>query len=410
VTEIERHSIQLPYHDWLFHELQHFYGPTKRFVYVAKTNVGLVGLGEGGEQSDEVIAKYVGTNPFDHIGDETSLQLGTAMYDLMGKAIGKPVYKLLGQPHRKWVPAASWTVSASPKSLANAVLRYAAAGYTWMKYHLSPFENVIDQMRAMQKVAPRGFKIHFDVTMGGTTDHIPELVDRISQFPIAGCFEDPLPEKDIEGYAELKRRSKLPILYHHSPLGATFEVLRRAADGYILGHQKIGAAMQRAGLFAAAELPFSLQNVGGEITRSMTLHLHSAFKAASLHFNSDAETWKDDVVRERRRPVQGRMRVPEEPGLGVTLDPVALDRLKKLKLPEQPKWIIKSTYDDGSVMYNLANPKESIFMVRPDGRRELPFSYVDPLKTEWWDDDGSPAFAEMKRRLEKDGAILKRGP
>jgi len=65
--------------------------------------------------------------------------------------------------------------------MANAVKKYSAAGYTWMKYHLSPFENVLDQLEAMQSVAPRGFKILFDVTMGGTYDLAEELIDRISK-------------------------------------------------------------------------------------------------------------------------------------------------------------------------------------------------------------------------------------
>ena len=57
--------------------------------------------------------------PFDWVGDETSLPLGTAMYDLMGQAAGVPVYKLFGQRYRKWVPVACWTVS-NARSVSNA--------------------------------------------------------------------------------------------------------------------------------------------------------------------------------------------------------------------------------------------------------------------------------------------------
>jgi len=42
----------------------------------------------------------------------------------------------------------------------------------------------------MEAVAPEGFKIHYDFTMGGTDDHIPELVDALSQYGISGCCED----------------------------------------------------------------------------------------------------------------------------------------------------------------------------------------------------------------------------
>ena len=256
ITDIEVHNITEEFVDWIAYELNHFYGPWKRTVYVVHTDAGLIGLGESGSpEPEETIEKYIGTSPFDWVGDENSLGLGTAMYDLMGKAAGVPVYKLFGQRYRRWVPVASWTVSTHPKRMAQAVERFSAMGYTWMKYHLSPFENVMDQMDAMQAVAPEGFRIHHDITMHGTNDHMFELLEKISKYRIAGCFEDPLQERDIEGYAELRKRSRLPIIYHHTPLGATFEVLRRAADAYMLGHQKIGAARRRAGLFAAANIP-----------------------------------------------------------------------------------------------------------------------------------------------------------
>ncbi len=291
---------------------------------------------------------------------------------------------------------------------AAAVKEYAARGYTWMKYHLSPFENVLDQMQAMQEVAPAGFRIHHDLTMGGTTDHVFELLEKISAFSIAGCFEDPLPEKDIDGYAELRAKCRLPILYHHAPLGATLETLRRAADGYILGHAKIGDAVRRAGLFAALELPFSLQNVGGTITRALTLHFQAAFPTSYQHFNCDTETWKADVVKERYEPINGTIRVPEQPGLGVTLDRDELERLKNLSLPEHPRWIIASRFANGSRMYNLADPKNSLFMVRPDWRREITLSYKSPVETEYWDDDGSDDYRRMLQRLEREGTVLEK--
>ena len=94
VTEIEAHEITLEYEDWIAYQLNHYYGPAKRTVYVAHTDDGLIGLGEGhAAEPEEVVGRYIGTNPFEWIGDETSLALGTAMYDLMGKAAGVPVYQ-----------------------------------------------------------------------------------------------------------------------------------------------------------------------------------------------------------------------------------------------------------------------------------------------------------------------------
>ena len=51
---------------------------------------------------------------------------------------------------RGYVPVAAWFNATSPHRMAEAVQYYAAMGHTWMKFHLSPFENVIEQTRAMQ--------------------------------------------------------------------------------------------------------------------------------------------------------------------------------------------------------------------------------------------------------------------
>ena len=410
VTKIEVHPITLEYVDWIAYQLTHFYGPITRTIYVVHTDNGLVGLGESGSpESQEVIDGYIGTNPFDWVGDEISLGLGTAMYDLMGQYVGVPVYKLFGQKYRSWVPVGSWTVSTHPHLMAETVEQYAAQGYTWLKYHLSPFENVMDQTEAMQAVTPEGFKIHYDFTMHGTDDHMPELLAKLEEYPIAGCFEDPLPGEDIEGYIELRKRSRLPVVLHHFPMGATYEVLMKPADIYMLGHSRIGDAIRRAGLFAADNSPFMLQNVGGTITRTMTTHMMAAFPTATFHFFADTETWQDDVVQERLEPINGFLRVPEKPGLGLTLDRDALERLENLKLPEQEEWIIKSQFKNGTKMYNIADPKNSIFMVRPDRSRLIPMSYDSPISTEYWDNDGTTAYREMFARIEREGIVLERG-
>lgn len=409
ITDIEEHEIHPSYLDFLHYELNHYYGPTNRKVYVVHTDKGFYGLGEGNEKPD-VLEQYIGTSPFDWVGDETSIAMTKANYDLMGKAAGVPVYKLFGQRYRRWVPVGSWTVSTHPAEMADAVENYAALGYTWMKYHLSPFENVFDQLAAMERVAPPGFKILFDLTRFHHFGHNPDLVERISRSPIAGAFEDPLDTTDIDGYIDLRKKIRLPIIIHGSRIAYSFDVLRRAADGYIIGHHKLGTVMQRAGLFAAANVPFMVQWVGGQITRAMTTHMQSAFKTASLPFHSDCETWKTDVVqpKERLEPVNGLLRVPESPGLGVTLDRDALEKLKKNKPPEQPPYILKTRFKNGTTMYNIMHPRKSHFMVLPNRWRLLPLSFDAPVASEYWDDDGSPEFKAMFKRLEVEEMVLRK--
>ena len=409
IVDIEVHRIKVDYLDWLHYELNHYYGPISRTIYVVHTNNGLYGLGEGSTEPPEVIEKYIGTSPFDWVGDETSIGLAKAMYDLMGKLAGVPVYKLFGQRHRRWVPVGSWTVSTHPQHMADAVQNYAALGYRWMKYHLSPFENVFDQLDAMQQVAPEGFKVLFDLTRFHHYGHNPDLVERIAQYPIAGAFEDPLDTRDIDGYVDLRNRIRLPILIHGSQLEYSYEVLRRAADGYIMGHHKLNVVMERAGLFEAAGVPFMIQWVGGHITRAMTTHMQAAFRTATLPFHSDAETWKADVVNEPLEPINGFLRVPERPGLGITLNREELERLKTNTPPEQPPYILKTRFKNGTMMYNIMSPKKAHFMVLPNRWRLIPLSFDAPVASEYWDDDGSSEYKAMFKRLEAEEMVIEKG-
>jgi hypothetical protein len=77
-------------------------------------------------------------------------------------------------------------------------------------------------------------------------------------------------------------------------------------------------------------------------------------------------TFRNDVVKERMEPVNGIIRVPETPGLGVTLDRDALKSLASARLPPPPQFILRSTFKNGAVMYNIADPDQSISMTRPD--------------------------------------------
>ena len=121
MTEIEVHEVRLTPQPWAEGPLKHYFsdGTARRTVYIAHTDTGLEGYGEGpaesGPAEQSVIDSYIGTNPFQHIGDVTSLGIGTAMYDLMGKAAGVPVWQLIGQQQRKRVPVSAWFVSSPPE-------------------------------------------------------------------------------------------------------------------------------------------------------------------------------------------------------------------------------------------------------------------------------------------------------
>ena len=95
------------------------------------------------------------------------------------------------------------------------------------------------------------------------------------------------------------------------------------------------------------------------------------------------------------------------PGLGLTLDREALERLTRLPRQEPQRWIIKSRFENGTKLYGLVDPrKPHVSWSDRDLSRLLPMRYAEPITTEYWDDDGTPEYAAMIGRLDKEGVVL----
>ncbi|MFP6640329.1 MAG: enolase C-terminal domain-like protein, partial [Myxococcota bacterium] len=290
ITEVETHHIYPPYQAWNSEALMLYHGPLirHRVVCVVRTDNGLEGLGEHVEPQqwpgiEDWIERMRGTNPCDWLAHpELPCALAPAIYDLVGKFNDVPAYKLFGPQVRPRVPMAAWTVSQTPAKMAEEVEHAAATGYTWLKYHTCHFHNVIAQTEAMQAVAPRGFKIHYDLNFDNTVEHVLGLARELVKFPIAGALEDPLRTHDFDGHRALRGKCPLPIYFHHLPLGGR-EALWGLADGYMLGHAPAGQVIQRAGLFEATNVPFMMQNTGGNIMRAFLAHMAASLPMATLH-------------------------------------------------------------------------------------------------------------------------------
>ncbi len=73
-----------------------------------------------------VVAPLIGRSPFDFIGNDFNPGLGAALYDVMGKHLDVPAYKLMGPKVRERVSVAAWTKPVPPETLRQEVQRAAA--------------------------------------------------------------------------------------------------------------------------------------------------------------------------------------------------------------------------------------------------------------------------------------------
>ena len=419
ITGIDRYEIYLPYHKFNATDLLRYHGYRiqANTVLLVRTNLGLVGAGQSWsvyDVTDEQRKKYIGTSPFDWLGSRKDLPFNMAMYDLMGKYLDIPAWKLIGEKVRDRVPVSAWTASFTPEHMAKEVKHAASLGYRWLKYHVDEVQNVVAQTQAMQAVAPKDFRVHYDFNMNSSRQAIEPVLDELKEFPIVGRIEDPVTVYDPEGWKHFRKKYDFPIVAHHAPVDF---LVMGAADGYMAGHAPIGSAIRSAAVAEQTGSSLMLQQCGTYINQAFQAHEAAVFPAATMAQVNLAELWTEHFTKERMPIRDGSIAVPDGPGLGVTVDEEKLRDLAANPRPEYRPFLVRIIYRNGPTIVARHNPAQDghtddmRFLARLLGRKNnLPGpkpGYMNDVRTEWWDDLDDPAWQRAwKATAEKKFVLL----
>ena len=117
-------------------------GHEHRVAAKVTTDVGIVGYGDFDGEAPPPIEAFdplIDTDPFDYIGSNLYPAVVMAMYDIMGKYLEVPAYKLIGQKVRDSISSAAWCWGGpTDQELADDVIRAVNDGYTIFKIHTKP--------------------------------------------------------------------------------------------------------------------------------------------------------------------------------------------------------------------------------------------------------------------------------
>ena len=183
-----------------------------------------------------------------------------ALYDVMGKYLELPAYRLMGQKCRDAVSLAAWTRPCSPAELADEVRHAAAAGYTILKMHSSPLWDVLEHARRAAAAAPPGFRLHFDFNGGALNSRRPRtvatvlpLLRELERLEAVGFIEDVVSRHDVHGWRNLRERTHIPlILGHDGTLGTALDATLGMADIYMLSGNGVGRTLARGSALSVA--------------------------------------------------------------------------------------------------------------------------------------------------------------
>jgi len=142
-----------------------------------------------------------------------------ALWDILGKAAGQPVFRLLGGRTKPRIPVYASRLYSQPlDELAAETQKYTKQGFKAMKLRFGwgptdgaeGMQRNVELLRTVRETAGDGVDIMADAYMGWTLDYARRMVPLIERFNLR-WLEEPVIPDDLHGYAALKAMNLIPI-------------------------------------------------------------------------------------------------------------------------------------------------------------------------------------------------------
>jgi D-galactarolactone cycloisomerase len=259
-----------------------------------------------------------------------------ALWDLAGKLVGLPAYRLLGGPFLTELPTyASGVPGQTVEQRSASAERFIADGYTAMKASIG--RGTIDEDLAAVAALVETVAGRADVLVdahGAYASHTALHVGRELQRLGVKWLEDPLPPEDVEGYVALSAALEMPVAAGETECTRwQFEerLRQKAVDLILPDICRAGGISEGRKIALVADL----HNVrwAAHVSMGTSVHVAAAAHLAAasanfliFEFSSTPNPIGDDVLTRPLHPEGGTLRVPDGPGLGIEFDEARLQQ------------------------------------------------------------------------------------
>ena len=270
---------------------------------------------------------YGRTGPVIHVMSGIDM----ALWDIMGKAVGKPVHKLLGGTYTDKVRAyASALMPETPEAVKKAVEHYVAQGYTAIKLGWGPLgydvRYDIGLIETARKAAGDKVEIMIDIGKRYRLKEALYVARSLEQLNIY-WLEEPLPAEDYVGYRRLTESTTMRIATGEEESGrsafarlieeARVDVIQPDLSrcGGLTEAKKIATMAQDANVLC---VPHAFKT---GILVAASIHLIAAMPHAPfLEFSVTESPIRKELLATPFKHKDGFVDVPKKPGLGVELN------------------------------------------------------------------------------------------
>jgi galactonate dehydratase len=268
-----------------------------------------------------------------------------ALLDIKGKALGVPVFELIGGRFRDRVKcyANHWFYGATTADEYAANARKGVAmGYKALKW--DPFDvadlemdrvqrrQTIEIVEAVREAVGPDIDLMLDVHGRLNVPTAIAMCRELARFDLT-WIEEPVPPENIDALAEVRRKSPVPIAAGerwYEP-GKFAEALAKGAADILqpdVSHAGGLSETKRIAHQAHQHLiPVAPHNPVGPVMNAMTLHTALAIPNFSVFETVSVDVpWRAELVRETLRFEDGAILAPTAPGLGVEIVEEAFGR------------------------------------------------------------------------------------
>ena len=268
------------------------------------------------------------------------------LWDILGKAVNRPIYKLLGGTKDRIMAYASSQHLANVEDYIADALSAKEQGYKGYKIHpgggqrktgspIPAYVGHIEEIKTIRKAVGDDFVLAHDPVQRYNLYEALKVGRVLDELNYA-WFEDPIPTTDLEGLVELNRALDLPLHVGEFLFSiADFaEYIRRGAlDVARLIADNVGgiSGSMRVGMLADAfNLECTPHNWGNPTDLAVHFHLELAMPNAYWFEMPHPVTAADRPYQDKFRiDKDGYVLAPTEPGLGYPIHRDALDKIMK---------------------------------------------------------------------------------
>ena len=363
IIDIKTHIVKIRYHKPEIWSLGVREGSTPLILEIF-TDEGITGVGEGRSPistsslefliHNDIKPLLIGEDPFnieriskkifiksglelcDDIGVYMKSGIDIALWDIIGKKLNVPLYKLIGGKYREKVEFGYYLFRDDFNIMISDAKKAMERGFRLLKFKVGIYDAKDDvrTVKVLREALGPNVLLFCDANQAWSVGTAIKVLKQMEDYDIF-AVEQPTARKDFEGQKYIRNSVNIPISINEGVYTAedAYNIISHGcADIIATDIHRPGGIMEAkklAGIAEAAKISV-IGHSGGELDIATAAYLHFFSSTPNFIYPNDSYYYhfEDFLIKEPFKFEGPYIKVPEKPGLGIELDYSKLEKYK----------------------------------------------------------------------------------